>query len=139
MIRKVFKHSVFAFVLVLIVASFTGCGTQPAQKQVEYTQADLATMMQELDGNLAAANKKYKDQYLKVSGKVVLIDKDAEFITIKPDDTLIRGVNCTLKKNDKAQKEFVLKLSENQQVTAYGKIVDMGPLVGYVMDVDKFE
>ena len=139
MIRKVVKHSVFTLVLVLLVATFAGCGNQAAQKPIEYTTADLSTMIKELDDNQAAASKKYKDQYLKVSGKFTFIDQEGQHISLQPEDTLIRGVECFLKKGDKAQEEFVLKLSDGQQVTAYGKIVDMGPLKGYIMNVEKFE
>ena len=109
------------------------------QKPIEYAPADVATMMQELENNAAAAQKRYKGQYLKVSGILGTIDSDMKYISIIPDEYSIRGIHCTLKRNDKAQEDFVMNLSKKQWVTAYGKITDVGEIMGYTMEVDKFE
>mgnify|MGYP002622122863 CR=1 FL=1 len=95
--------------------------------------------MQDLENNAAAAQKRYKGQYLKISGTLGTIDSDLKYISIIPDQYSIRGVHCTLKRNDKAQENFVMNLSKGQLVTAYGKITDVGEVLGYYMDVDKFE
>ena len=109
------------------------------QKPIEYAPADVATMMQELENNAAAAQKRYKGQYLKVSGILGTIDSDMKYISIIPDEYSIRGIHCTLKRNDKAQEDYVMNLSKKQWVTAYGKISDVGEIMGYTMEVDKFE
>ncbi len=96
-------------------------------------------MMQDLENNAAAAQKRYKGQYVKVSGMLGTIDSDMRYISIVPDQYSIRGVHCTLKRNDKAQESYVMNLSKDQWVTAYGKITDVGEVLGYSMDVDKFE
>lgn len=109
------------------------------QKPIEYAPADVATMMQELENNAAAAQKRYKGQCLQVSGMLGTIDSDMKYISIKPDEYSIRGIHCTLKRNDKAQADYVMNLSKGQWVTAYGKITDVGEIMGYTMEVDKFE
>lgn len=67
------------------------------------------------------------------------IDSDMRYISIVPDQYSILGVHCTLKRNDKAQESYVMNLSKDQLVTVYGKITDVGEVLGYSMDVDKFE
>ena len=101
--------------------------------------ADVTAMDQELENNAAAAQKKYKGKYVKVSGRLGTIDSDMKYISIKPEGFSINGIHCTLKKNDKAQEDYVMGLSKDQWVTAYGKITDVGEIMGYTMDVDKFE
>ena len=96
-------------------------------------------MLQELENNAAAAQKKYKGQYLKVSGKLGIIDSDGDSISIVADNFFFADIHCTIDKHDKAQESYVLNLSKGQWVTAYGKITDVGETLGYWMDVDKFE
>ena len=115
---------------------------KPAEqpKQVEYTPADVTVMMDELENNAAAAQKKYKGQYLKITGKLGAIDSNMKYISVIPNrDFAILGVHCDLKAGDKTQEDYVMSLSKGQQVTAYGQITDVGEVMGYYMKVDKFE
>ena len=153
MIKKILKYTLGAIVLLGVLGALFGGGgaNQPSSKSsapakqvepakpIEYATADVATMMQDLENNAAAAQKRYKGQYLKVSGMLGTIDSDMKYISIIPDEYSILGVHCTLKRNDKAQENFVMNLSKKQWVTAYGKITDVGEVMGYTMAVDKFE
>ena len=96
-------------------------------------------MVRDLENNAAAAQKKYKGQYLKVSGKLGTIDSDMSYISIEAEGFSLINVHCNLKEGDKAQENYVMNLSKGQWVTAYGKITDVGEVMGYTMAVDKFE
>lgn len=111
------------------------------ETQKEYTQVDVGTMMADLEGNAASAQKKYKGKNLKITGKLGTIDSDGDYISVQdPNDSFaIVGVHCRIKKDDKAQEDYVLNLKKNQTVIAYGTITDVGELMGYTMKVDKFE
>ena len=150
MFKKILKYGLGIIVLLGVIGAITGGGgsnssrnsntkTVEQQKPIEYAPADVAAMMQDLENNAAAAQKRYKGQYVKVSGMLGTIDSDMKYISIIPDQYSIRGVHCTLKRNDSAQENYVMNLSKDQWVTAYGKITDVGEVLGYSMDVDKFE
>ena len=110
-------------------------------KQREYITVSVSTLVNELENNAAAAQKKYKNKYVKVTGKLGTIDSDGDYISIDdPADVFsITGVQCFINKNDKKQSNFVLNLRKGQTVTAYGKITDVGELLGYHLEVDRFE
>ena len=133
---------VFSFiVLVGIMLPDGDNNTAREAKQREYITVSVSTLVNELENNAAAAQKKYKNKYVKVTGKLGTIDSDGDYISIDdPADAFsITGVQCFINKNDKKQSNFVLNLRKGQTVTAYGKITDVGELLGYHMEVDRFE
>ena len=133
---------VFAvLVLVGIMLPDGDNNTAREAKQREYITVSVSTLVNELENNAAAAQKKYKNKYVKVTGKLGTIDSDGDYISIDDpaDDFSITGVQCFINKNDKKQSNFVLNLRKGQKVTAYGKITDVGELLGYHLEVDRFE
>ena len=133
---------VFSFiVLVGIMLPDGDNNTAREAKQREYITVSVSTLVNELENNAAAAQKKYKNKYVKVTGKLGTIDSDGDYISIDDpaDDFSITGVQCFINKNDKKQSNFVLNLRKGQTVTAYGKITDVGELLGYHLEVDRFE
>lgn len=133
---------VFSFiVLVGIMLPDGDNNTAREAKQREYITVSVSTLVNELENNAAAAQKKYKNKYVKVTGKLGTIDSDGDYISIDdPADVFsITGVQCFINKNDKKQSNFVLNLRKGQTVTAYGKITDVGELLGYHLEVDRFE
>lgn len=133
---------VFAvLVLVGIMLPDGDNNTAREAKQREYITVSVSTLVNELENNAAAAQKKYKNKYVKVTGKLGTIDSDGDYISIDdPADAFsITGVQCFINKNDKKQSNFVLNLRKGQTVTAYGKITDVGELLGYHLEVDRFE
>ena len=113
--------------------------TQPVKEERQYQYVDVYTMMDDLQNNAAAAQRKYKDQYLAVTGQVEVIDSDGDYIALMADAYSIIGVRCDVQSRDKEQKDFVLNTYKGQTVTAYGKITNVGEVLGYSMKVDKFE
>lgn len=112
---------------------------QPAP-QKQYAPVDVNTMMAELQQNAAAAQKKYKGQLVCVTGRIGVIDSNGDYLAIFPDDQYaITGVRCDLAWNNKEQENFLLSVQMNQRIRAYGKISDVGEVIGYALSVDKFE
>ena len=149
---KFLKIGCLGFIGLVVLVAIFGGGNQSSnnststtttqQQQVikNYTEVDVAAMMSDLENNAAAAQKKYKGKDVKVSGKLGTIDSDGDYISITPDDQFaIRGVHCTVNKNDKAQEDFVMNLQKDQWITVYGTITDVGELMAYTLKVDKFE
>ena len=123
-------------------SSSSSAVTTPSQQQKpkNYMEVDVATMMNDLENNAMAAQKKYKGKDVKISGILGTIDSDGDYISIKPEDQFaVRGVHCTVNKKDKAQENYIMNLKKEQWVTAYGTITDVGELMAYTMEVDKFE
>ena len=106
--------------------------------QKNYSSVDISEMMNDLNGNAAAAQRKYKGQNLAVTGQVQVIDSDGDYITITDGEWDIIGVQCFINKRDKAQKDFVYNINKGQVITVYGKITDVGEVLGYSLKVDRF-
>jgi len=119
--------------------------SQPQAKQEqkatpkEYTEISVSTLMQDLQDNAMAAQKKYKDKNLKVTGQVEVMDSSGNYISLHGDSYSIVGVQCMINKKDKAQEDFLLNIKKGQTITAYGTITDVGEVMGYSLKVDKFE
>jgi len=113
---------------------------QPAEPapQKTYYSVDVETMMNDLNNNAAAAQKKYKGQNLAVTGIVMVIDSDGNYFSLFPNQYSIIGVNCNINKRDKTHEDFLLRLKKGQTVTVYGNITDVGEVFGYTLKVDKF-
>ena len=106
--------------------------------QKTYRPMDVATMINDLNGNAAAAQKKYKGQNLAVQGRVTVIDSDGDYIVLTGSEWDIIGVQCFLNKRDKTQEDFLLKVRKGQIITVYGTISDVGEVLGYHLKIDRF-
>lgn len=109
------------------------------QASIEYAEADIDVLLNDVKDNAARANKNYKDKYVKiVNGDVANIESNARYISIKGSDPYsFLQVQC-YPKND-AVKDAMINLSKGQLVTVYGKITDVGEILGYSLDMDKIE
>jgi hypothetical protein len=154
MVKKILKWGAGIFVLLIVVGAMMGGNSdksssssssstkveQKAEQPKQYTEVDVNVLNEDLKNNAAAAQKKYKGQNLKITGKLGTIDSDGNYISIKSTQGIdFTGVHCTINKKDKAQEDFVLALQKDQMVTAYGTITDVGEVMGYSLKVDKFE
>ncbi len=150
MIKKALKYFLIFCLVVGAIQSITGKqnSNEPQKQQnqaqeqpkKQYTAVDVATMMEDLSKNAAAAQKKYKGQNLAVIGKVNVIDSDGNYISLRGNNPYeIFGVRCDIKRRDKTQEEFILNVVKGQNVTVLGTIRDVGEVIGYVMDVDAFQ
>lgn len=116
-----------------------------SSKQVQetspnYAEADIDILLNDVKSNAAKANKNYKGKYVKIVGGVVRnIESNARYINVEgsnPYEILI-NVQCYPKNN--SVKDAIMNLSKGQQVTVYGKITDVGEIMGYSLDLEKIE
>lgn len=122
----------------------SGSSSSSSSKQVQespknYAEADIDILLNDVKNNAAKANKDYKGKYVKIiNGDVFNIESNARYISIEGSDpyTLIH-VQC-YPKNDQV-KDAMINLSKGQRITVYGKITDVGEIMGYSLDLDKIE
>lgn len=118
-----------------------------AQKEAEekaaaeankYAEADIDILISEAKSNAAKANKNYKGKYVKIVGGVLdHIESDGDYISISNGDMTLLHVVCYPR--NKEVKNQMLELSNGQTVTVYGKITDVGGIMGYRLDLDRVE
>ena len=124
--------------------SSSSSSSSSSSKQVQepaknYAEANIDVLLDDAKNNAAKANRDYKGKFVKIVGGFVFnIESNARYIQLEGSDpyTLIH-VTCR-PKNDQV-KNAMINLSNGQQVTVYGKITDVGEIMGYSLDLEKIE
>ncbi|MGM9518860.1 MAG: hypothetical protein ACI3X3_09320 [Acidaminococcus sp.] len=125
---------------ILLIIGLVGCGGGSTKKQVSYADADITVLMNDVEKNAAAASKNYKGKDVKViNGVVSNIDADGKYFSIVPagNKLSLKHMQCFIR--DSKLKEQVTKLQKGAPVVVYGHIKDVGEIMGYSLDTDKFE
>ena len=96
-------------------------------------------MISDVKNNAAKANKDYNGKYVKiVGGRVSNIESNAKYVSLGGNDSFsLLHVQC-YPKNEQT-KDAIINLQKGQVVTMYGKITDVGEIMGYSLDIDKIE
>ena len=121
-------------------SSATSNSKQVQESPKNYAEANIDVLLDDVKRNAAKANKNYKGKYVKIVGGVVKnIESNARYINIEGSDpySILINVQC-YPKNDSV-KNAMLELSVGQFVTVYGKITDVGEIMGYSLDLEKIE
>lgn len=139
--RKI-KFVVVAIIVIVIICVIAGSGsdnTSKEDKNITYTSYNLSEMFDQLESNSMVAEENYEDAYVKVSGKVTVIDSDGSYISIVPDDDdfYLIGMTCYFE-NDK-QRDVVKKKAIGDTVTVKGQIISVGEVLGYSLNIDNIE
>lgn len=103
----------------------------------EYQKVDLQTIIDELNDNALRAESKYQNAYLEFTGKIAVIDSDGTYITVEPSNANewnFNTVMCYIKGDD--QKNFIIEKSVGDQVTIKGKVISIGEVLGYSLNID---
>ncbi len=116
-------------------AASVGSVSAEQEPVVEYTAYTVDTMMEDLNGNALKASQKYDKQYVEVKGRLSNIDSNGSYISLLPirDEWAFIGVQCYIKNDE--QKQQVMELSIDDEVTVKGKIVSVGEILGYSLDI----
>lgn len=124
-------------IIIMFPDSFRGnnIGNTPTTPQISYTQVDLQDMLDDLNANAMRAEEKYQNKYVEITGEIKSFDSDGKYISIAPSGTGIIGerVMCYLK--EPAHKTFLLEKNVGDVVTIRGKIVVIGEVLGYHIDI----
>lgn len=109
--------------------------TEPTEAPVTYVSVTADELSDALSKNAMRAQKDYKDQYLKIKGKLGTIDSSGDYICIKSNkDFDLTNIQCFLKTDE--QKEVVMDKSEGDEIVVKGLCKDVGELMGYSVDID---
>lgn len=108
-------------------------------EEITYEEYAVSQLMNDLEANALNAKNTYNKKYVKLTGVLSNIDSDGAYISIRPSDNpySIINVQCYLKNDE--QKTAVANMSIDQSIVVYGKITNVGEVLGYSLDVDKFE
>lgn len=150
-IKKVFKYGIGIIILLGVIGAVLGkndggnnYSTSSTTKQTQeapknYAEADIDVLLNDAKNNAAKANRDYKGKYVKiVNGTVFNIESNSRYISLEGSDpyTLLH-IQCYPK--NEAVKNAMINVSKGQFVTVYGKITDVGEIMGYSLDMDKLE
>ena len=125
-------------------SSSSSSSSSTSSKQVQetpknYAEADIDILLSDAKNNAAKANRDYKGKYVKIVGGYVFnVESNARYIQIEGNDPFTL-IHVTCKPKDNKVKDAMINLSKGQQVTVYGKITDVGEIMGYSLDLDKVE
>lgn len=132
---------------VIVIASVAGSsgsgdsGTGGSSvNSTSYEVVDLQDMLDDLDANALKAEKTYKNKYVEVKGKIANFDSSGSYITIEPvnaDEWNFETVMCYIK-ND-AQLDYLLEKEVGDVVTIKGKIISVGEVLGYSINIDEIK
>lgn len=129
---------VVIFALIAVVACFGG---DSIPEDVEYKSMDISTMYEELDTNAFNAEEKYNDAYIKLKGRISVIDSDGGYISIEDVDAsewdLFETVMCDFSNDE--QREILKEKSTGDIVTIEGQVYSVGEGLGYSMDIHTIE
>ena len=113
-------------------------GADNSSNSTKYETVDLQQMLDDLEENALKAEKTYQGKYVKVTGKISNFDSDGSYISIEPttaDEWNFDTVMCYIK-ND-SQLDFLMEKSVGDTVTIKGKIISIGEIMGYSINIDE--
>ncbi len=147
---KLIVMGIIVFIIVLMIAAKSNnissdngevrkVNSNESSNTIEYTKYDLSQMIKELDDNALRADKKYNDQYIEISGILANVDSSGKYISLEPDkdDLFLDRIMCYIKTDEQTNR--VLELNTGDVVTIKGKVVAVGEVLGYRMDIDEIE
>ncbi|HZJ75029.1 MAG TPA: hypothetical protein VFD25_00435 [Clostridia bacterium] len=117
------------------VAVQGSAGTTEAPTPYEIT---VDALVDALNENALSAAENFKGKYVKVTGKLSVIDSSGKYFSIAPMDKewSLDSVMCYIKSE---QKQTVAQLKKGQKVTVIGTITQVGEVMGYSLDVKSIE
>lgn len=101
--------------------------------EVEYGEITAKKLIDDLNKNALAAKEKYQGQYVAISGLLSTIDSSGDYIAIAPEKYSFSTIHCSIKSDAVLKK--VMELSTGTKITVYGKITDVGEVLGYYLDI----
>ena len=105
---------------------------------ITYTHYRATELFDALSANALNASQTLKGQYVELEGYLNVIDSDGKYISVGVASTdydyLFQNVTCYLKSDD--QRQQVAAMKTNEPITVYGKITDVGEVLGFYLNID---
>ena len=151
--KPIYKRGWFIVLCVIVlIGAISGLGSDSttkstnntdtvSEKKVEEVKEPIIVsvdeLMDALDSNALKASKTYDGQYVKLTGKLSVIDSSGSYFSLtRSDEFAIIGVLCKIKDE---HLDTVMEFVEDQDVTVYGTITDVGEVMGYTLKVESIE
>jgi len=127
-----------AAVAFFLIRSFLEADYEPPEGR-EYTEITVDQLFEELNDNALNAEEKYGGAYVEVTGILEVIDSDGKYIGLSPlnEKYTLDDVQCYITNDE--QLETVKGLSKGDKVTVKGKIVNIGEIFGYSLNIDSID
>lgn len=149
--RPITKKWWFWVVVVVIIAAIVGgtsgskSGDKPApdepmtpQQPISYTHYNVTELFDALKNNAMKAQSDFKDQYVEIEGYLDVVDSDGKYIGVgaAPNDYnyILQNVQCYIK--DDTQKQQIMEIGTESPITVRGKIISVGEVLGFSMNID---
>lgn len=106
---------------------------------ITYEEVSVDDMMDALKDNALKAKSTYDGKYLKITGRLNVIDSDGKYISLLPihDEWAFLGVQCSIE--NEAQLNQIMEMSLGDTVVLSGEIKSVGEVMGYSLDIDTIE
>lgn len=116
----------------------SGAAGSEVEKPITYTHYRTTELFDALSANALNASQTLKGQYVELEGYLNVIDSDGKYIGVGAASTdydyLFQNVTCYLKSDD--QRQQVAAMKTNEPITVYGKITDVGEVLGFYLNID---
>lgn len=149
--RPITKKWWFWVVVVVIIAAIVGgtsgskSGDKPAldepmtpQQPISYTHYNVTELFDALKNNAMKAQSDFKDQYVEIEGYLDVVDSDGKYIGVGAAPTdynyILQNVQCYIK--DDTQKQQIMEIGTESPITVRGKIISVGEVLGFSMNID---
>ena len=118
----------------------SGAGSSEEEEPIiTYTHYRATELFDALSANALNASQTLKGQYVELEGYLNVIDSDGKYIGVGAASTdydyLFQNVTCYLKSDD--QRQQVAAMKTNEPITVYGKITDVGEVLGFYLNIDR--
>lgn len=104
---------------------------------IEYEKIEIQKLIDDLKSNALKAEKTYNNKTVEVTGTITNFDSSGDYINIEAvnaDEFNFDTIQCFIK-ND-SQQNFLLEKSVGDTVTIKGKIISVGEVLGYSLNID---
>lgn len=149
--RPITKKWWFWVVVVVIIVAIVGgtsgskSGDKPApdepmtpQQPISYTHYNVTELFDALKNNAMKAQSDFKDQYVEIEGYLDVVDSDGKYIGVGAAPTdynyILQNVQCYIK--DDTQKQQIMEIGTESPITVRGKIISVGEVLGFSMNID---
>ena len=109
----------------------------PTEQAISYTAITVDELVNALEQNALKAQNLFDGQYLEITGKLDVIDSSGDYIALYPmhEEFCLTSVHCSVMNEE--QLNDVMNLTTGENVTVRGKIVGVGELMGYSLNIDE--
>ncbi|MCR5775464.1 MAG: hypothetical protein K6G42_10310 [Lachnospiraceae bacterium] len=106
----------------------------------KYTPVGVSQLYSELEENAMRAEENWNDKYVAITGYLSSVDNDGKYFSITGSNESwdFVSVHCSMKDNDQV-KSFISTQNKGDELVVYGKISEIGEVIGYTVDVDVVE